>query len=80
MFYYIRHFLLSEKLYAIFLWHGKNDRTFRPEKSNATGGVILPSVLFVFLSVRHLCSSLKSVHALKHAIAEKVQVGVRSNI
>lgn len=37
MFYYIRHFLLSEKLYAIFLWHGKNDRTFRPEKSNATG-------------------------------------------
>lgn len=40
MFYYIRHFLLSEKLYAIFLWHGKNDRTFRPEKSNATGGVI----------------------------------------
>lgn len=23
MFYYIRHFLLSEKLYAIFLWHGK---------------------------------------------------------
>lgn len=33
MFYYIRHFLLSEKLYAIFLWHGKNDRTFRPEKS-----------------------------------------------
>ena len=48
MFYYIRHFLLSEKLYEIFLWHGKNDRTFRPEKSNATGGVILPSVLFVF--------------------------------
>lgn len=37
MFYYIRHFLLSEKLYAIFLWHGKNDRTFSPEKSNATG-------------------------------------------
>lgn len=31
MFYYIRHFLLSEKLYAIFLWHGKNDRTFRPK-------------------------------------------------
>ena len=76
MFYYIRHFLLSEKLYAIFLWHGKNARTFRPEKSNATEVVILPSVLFVFLSVRHFVQDQTSVHALKLAIAEKVQVGV----
>ena len=49
-------------------------------KNQCDGSDILPSVLFVFLSVRHLCSSLKSVHALKLAIAEKVQVGVRSNI
>lgn len=79
MFYYIRHFLLSEKLYAIFLWHGKTTEQSAP-KNQCDGSVILPSVLFVFLSVRHLCSSLKSVHALKLAIAEKVQVGVRSNI
>ena len=26
MFYYIRHFLLSEKLYAIFLWHGNTEQ------------------------------------------------------
>lgn len=47
MFYYIRHFLLSEKLYAIFLWHGKTTEQSAP-KNQCDGRCYSPVGLIRF--------------------------------
>lgn len=47
MFYYIRHFLLSEKLYAIFLWHGKTISQSAP-KNQCDGRCYSPVGLIRF--------------------------------
>ena len=76
MFYYIRHFLLSEKLYAIFLWHG-NTEQIQSRKIKFDGSCYSPvGLIRFFIGSDTFIQTQISVHALKHAIAEKMQVGV----